>query len=101
MIIPVVLVAWYLALLYQHNTIPNVTMLRLSCLYQHKLNPKVVDSSKKIGTQIIDFLSKFETQLYSYSHGVTFPHSLLPLSLHQEHDPVRSNGIHSLAFKSW
>ena len=68
--------------------------VRFSCSYQYESSPKVVDSSKHFGAQIPDFLSKFETQFYSYSHGLTYLNLFLPLWIHQKHDPARYNGIH-------
>ena len=53
----------------------------------------MVDSSKCFGAKIPDLTSKFQTQFYIYSHGLTFPHSLQPLSLHQkviQHNPMVS-----------
>ena len=41
----------------------------------------MIDSSKCFGAQISDFLSKFETQFYSYSHVLISPQLFLPLSL--------------------
>ena len=51
--------------------------------------------------QIPDFPSKFKNLFYCYSYGLTFPHSFLLMPLHQKHDPARSNGIHTLDFKTW
>ena len=44
------------------------------------------------------FPSKFKNQLYSYSCGLTFPHSFRPLSLRQKNYPVSCNSIHPSAF---
>ena len=49
---------------------------------------------KTFFTQIHCSLYKYETQFYSYINGLTSPHSLLPLSLHQKHDMARFYGIH-------
>ena len=48
--------------------------MRLSYLYQYESITKVVNSSKCFGAKIPDFPSKFDTQFYSYSHGLTLPH---------------------------
>ena len=96
----VVLVDWGLAFLYQHESSPNVMFLSLSCSCQQESSPTVVNSSRCFGAQIPDFLSKFQNQFYSYSHGLTLRHSFLPLWLHQKYDPALSNRIHLLDFKS-
>ena len=78
-ILLVVLVAWGLEFLYQQELSPNVKLLRLSCSCQYESSVKVVNSSKCFGAQIPDFLSKFQNQFYSYSHGLNFLHSFRPL----------------------
>ena len=47
---------------------------------------------KCFGAQIPFYLSKFETQFYSYSHGHNLHQSLQLLYFHQEYDRERSNG---------
>ena len=76
-------------------------ILRLSYLYQYKSTPTVVNSLNHFGAKITCSLSKFVTQFYTYSHGMTSPHSFLPPSLHQKHDPERSNGHHPYSFVLW
>ena len=78
-ILLVVLVVWGLTSSYQQESSPKVTFLRLTCSYQQETITKVVDSSKCFGSQIPYFISKFETQFYSYSRGQTLHHSLQPL----------------------
>ena len=75
----VVLVVWGLLFLYQQESSPNSIVLCLICSYQYESNPKVVDSFKCFGAQIPYFISKFETQFYSYSRRLTTYHSLLQL----------------------
>ena len=98
-ILLVVLVAWGLAFLYKQELGPNVTFLHFSCWYQYDSSPKVVDSSKCFGAQIINFPSKFKNLFYSYIHGMTLPHSFQLLLLLQKHDPSQYIWIHPLAFK--
>ena len=71
----VMLVAWGLAFLYQQELSPNVMFFYLFFLYQKESIPKVLDSSKCFDNQITGFPSKFKNHFYSYSHGLTFPHS--------------------------
>ena len=52
---------------------------RLTCSHQQESSPKVVDSSKCFGAQIPCFISKFETQFYSYNCSQNLPHSLQQL----------------------
>ena len=70
----VVNMAWGLEFLYQQESIPNVIIFAFVVFVP--TFPKVVDSSKCFGDQITYFLSKLETQFYSYSHGLTLPQSL-------------------------
>ena len=75
----VVLMFWGLEFLHQQESSPILIFLRLTCLYQHELNTKVVNSLKYFWDQIPYFLSKFETQFYSYSCSHTLTHLLQPL----------------------
>ena len=78
-ILMVVLVFWYLKFLHQQESSSMVIFLHLTFLYQQESITKVVDSLKCFGAQIPYFLSKFETQFYSYSHSQTVPRLLQPL----------------------
>ena len=80
-----VLVFWGLTFSHQHELIPKVVFLRLTCPYQQGLSPKVFESMKCFGAQITYFLSKFENQFYSYSLSQTLPLSLQPLCFHQKY----------------
>ena len=100
-ILLVVLVAWGLEFLYQRESSPNMIFFCLLCSYKKESNPKLFESSKYFGAQISCSLSKLENQVYSYSHDLNLPSSFLPLSLHQKHDPVHSNGFHPYVIGFW
>ena len=64
---------------HKQKSSSQVIFMGLNFSYQQNLSPKVVNSLKCFGVKITSFLSKFETQFYSYSRRQTLLHSLQTL----------------------